>query len=347
MLVKRSSTQNVWLLLLLLVLASNFVLYRSSFGLSLLPTETNGVVIGSLIDFTIVAPLLFLAWQRKVNWKISISLIAGGLIAARFIIPIEYLAPFKTFTLLGFVMEGALLFLEISLLVTLFRYLPAIIQAVKKSSLPLLFSFSQTVDEKVKKHPIIQIICAEILMFYYAFGTWKKNPQNDENTFTLHKNSSLIAFYVLLIHAMIVESIVVHWLLHGKSFILSLIFLITNIYSIILLLGHIQAVRFNPLQIDKDRMYVSLGLMKRMEIRWEDIEKVIDDREVLERKLSKKAIDFVARDFEKVYPDIILKLNAPVQATLLMGIPKKFEVVAIRVDDPQRFKELLREKLSC
>lgn len=346
MIVKRSSTNNVWLILLLLVLASNFVLYRSSFGLSLLPAEANGVVIGSLIDFTIVAPLLFLAWQRKVTWKISISLIAGGLIAARFIIPIEYLAPFKTFTLLGFVMEGALIALEILLVVTLFRYFPTIIRTVKKSSLPLLFSFSQTVDKKVKKHPLIQVICAELLMFYYAFGTWKKTPIDQSNTFTLHKNSSLIAFYVLLIHAMIVESIVVHWLLHGKSFILSLILLVTNIYSIILLLGNIQAVRFNPLQIAEDRMYISLGLMKRMEIRWEDIERVIDDREVLERKLSKKTIDFVARDFEKVYPDIILKLNAPVKATLLMGIPKKFEEVAIRVDNPQKFKVLLQEKLS-
>ncbi|AMQ08152.1 beta-carotene 15,15'-monooxygenase [Sporosarcina sp. FSL K6-1540] len=345
MVYKRESIHIVWLILLLLVLASNFALYRSSFGLNLLPTKTNGVVLGSILDLTIVAPVLFLAWQRKMSWKYLIVLMAGGLMVARFMIPMEYLAPFKTITLAGFVIEGALVLLEVLLLVTLFKYLPEIIQTVKKSPLPLLFSFSHAVDEKVRKHPIIQVICSEMLMFYYAFCIWKKKPQEKDNTFTLYKKSSLIAFQVMMIHAIVIETIGIHWWLHDKSFILSLILLVINIYSVLLFLGDIQALRFNPLQIEHESMYVSLGLMKRMEIRWEDIEEIIEDPDVLEQKFSKNTIDFIARDFEKVYPSVLLKLKYPVEATLLMGVKKFYDQVAIRVDDSERFKELVKQKL--
>lgn len=346
MVVKKSSIHLAWPCLLLLVLASNLTLYRSSFGISHLPENPNGIVIASIIDLTIVAPLLFLAWKRKMNWKNLIILMGLGLILARFIIPMEYFAPFKMFTWVGFGIEGAVVLLELLLLITLFKYLPEIIREVKKSQLPLLFSFSSAVEEKVKKQPIIQVICSELLLFYYAFGMWRKKPQSKENTFTLHKNSSLIAFQLMLIHAIVIESIGIHWWLHDKAFILSIILLVLNIYSVILFLGDIQAVRLNPLQVEHDRMYISLGLMKRMEIRWDDIAEVIEEREILEQKLSNNTIDFVARDLEKVYPTVILRLKQPVKATLLMGIEREYEQVAIRVDEAGKFKEVLQEKLG-
>lgn len=345
MVVNKVSLRLIWPILFLLVLASNFALYRSSLGISILPANTNPVVLGSLIDLTIVAPVLFLAWLRKLSWKYLLTFMAGGLIVARFMIPMQYLTPFKTLTLMGVVVEAAFILLEILLLFTLFKYLPEILRSVKKSTLPHLFSFSNAVDLKVRKHPIIQAICSEMLMFYYTFCLWRKEPTLKENTFTLHQNSSLIAFQVMIIHAIVVETLGIHWWLHDKSWVLSLVLLVINIYSIVLFLGDIQAVRFNPLQIECDRMYVSLGLMKRMEIRWEDIEEVIEDRSILERKPSKGTIDFVARDFEKVYPDVIIKLKHPVEATLLMGMKKKFKQVAIRVDEPEKFKDVLKSKL--
>ncbi|MGG3927103.1 beta-carotene 15,15'-monooxygenase [Metabacillus fastidiosus] len=346
MILKKQSVNIVWLFLFILVLTSNIILYRSSFGVNMLPENPNAVVIGTIIDLTIVAPILYLAWQRKLNWKSIVTLIAGGLIAVRFIIPMEYLAPFEAITWAGFLIEGALLLLEILLLVTLFKYLPQIIGTVKTSSLPLLFSFSQAVEEKAKKHPIIHVICSEMLMFYYIFCTWKKKPQYGGNTFTLHRKSSLIAFQMMMIHAIVIETIGIHWWLHDKSFVLPIILLIINIYSVLFFLGDIQAVRLNPLQIESDRMYVSLGLMKRMEIKWTDIEEIIEDREILERKLSKNTIDFIARDFETVHPTVLLKFKYPLEATMFMGIKKKYDQAAIRVDESEKFKEILKQVMT-
>ncbi|MCD4839076.1 hypothetical protein LRS37_09350 [Neobacillus sedimentimangrovi] len=40
-----------------------------------------------------------------------------------------------------------------------------------------------------------------------------------------------------------------------------------------------------------------------------------------------------------------MKLKHPVEATLTLGMIKKFDQVAIRLDEPERFLELIKEKV--
>ncbi|MGG3467064.1 beta-carotene 15,15'-monooxygenase [Neobacillus pocheonensis] len=345
MILKKALNRNVLLILLLFVLTANYSLYQTPLGIQLLPDKPNLLIIASMLDIALISPILFLSWKRKLNWKNLILGIAGGLIFVRFLIPMEYLAPFKALTWIGIAIEGGFFFLEILVLVSLFKFLPSIVRSVKKSPLPILFSFSKEGDTQIKSYPIFRIICSEILMFYYAFATWRKKPQLAPNMFTLHLNSSLIAFHVMLIHATILEMAGLHWLFHEKSVILSITLIVINIYSVIFFVGNIQAVRNNPLVVTEEKLYISLGLLKRMEIKWSDIEDVIDAPEYLQQKRSKQTIEFIARDFEEVHPDVILKLKQPVEATLIMGIKKEYSQVAIRVDEPNRFKEVLKEKM--
>lgn len=336
----------VALFLLLLVISSNYVLYHSSFGIQSLPADLNGVVVGSILDLSLVAPLLFLAWQRKFSVKYFIVLMATGLIAARFIIPSEYLASFQSVMWLGVGIEGVLIFFELSLLFMLAKNVPPILKRVKSSSLPLLFSFSRAINEKFPKQTFIHILCSEMLMFYYAFGTWKKQPSTEGDTFTLYKRSSFITFQIMIIHAIVIETLGLHWLLHNTSIVLSVVLLFLNIYSIVFFIGDIQALRLNPLRVDNDRLYVSFGLAKRMEIRFQDIEEIIEDTHILEQKIPSTTIEFIARDFETVHPDLLLTLKSPIEATLFIGIKKKYKQVAIRVDDPHAFKKIVKERLE-
>ncbi|MGG1678722.1 beta-carotene 15,15'-monooxygenase [Neobacillus sp. NRS-1170] len=344
MVFKRTFSRNVFPILLLLVLTANYTLYHTTLGIQLLPNQPNLVVVASMLDLALVSPILFLAWKRKLTWTNLIFGIAGGLIFVSFFIPKEYLAPFKAVTWIGFAVEGGLLLLEILVLVSLFKFLPSIVRSVKKSPLPVLYSFSNAVENQVKSYPIIRIICSEILMFYYAFAAWRKKPQQDNNMFTLHQNSSLIAFQIMLIHATILEMAGLHWLIHEKSVILSIVLLVINIYTVIFFVGDIQAVRFNPLVITEEKMYISLGLLKRIEIKWSDIDEIIADPQHLKQKRSKDTIEFIARDFEEAHPNFILKLKQPVEATFIMGIKKEYSQVAIKVDDPNQFKEGLKKK---
>ncbi|PAK52188.1 beta-carotene 15,15'-monooxygenase [Priestia megaterium] len=346
MVLHKKTVSFIALFLLLLVISSNYVLYHSSFGLQSLPADLNGVVVGSILDLNLLAPLLFLAWQRKFSLKHFIVLMATGLIAARFIIPSEYLASFQTVMWLGVGIEGVLILFELSLLFMLVKNVPPILRRIKSSSLPLLFSFSRAVNEKFPKQTFLHILCSEMLMFYYAFGTWKKQPSNEGNTFTLYKRSSFITFQIMIIHAIVIETLGLHGLLHNTSIILSIVLLILNIYSIVFFLGDIQALRLNPLRADDDHLYISFGLAKRMEIPFRDIAEIVEDAHILEQKIPSTTIEFIARDFETVHPDLLLTLKSPIEATLFMGIKKKYKQVAIRVDDPHAFKKIVKERLE-
>ncbi|MEH7331850.1 beta-carotene 15,15'-monooxygenase [Neobacillus drentensis] len=325
-------------------MSANYSLYHTTLGVQLLPDRPNLVVVASMIDLALISPILFLAWKRKLNWKNLIFGIAGGLIFVSFFIPKEYLTPFKSVTWLGFAVEGSLFLLEILVLFSLFKFLPSIVRSVKSSPLPVLYSFSNAVENQVKSYPIIRIICSEMLMFFYAFAAWKKKPQQDKNMFTLHQKSSWTAIRVMLIHATVIEMAGLHWLFHEKSMILSIAILVINIYTVFFFIGDIQALSLNPLVVTEEKMYISLGLLKRMEIKWSEVEEINDEPQHIIQKRSKDTIDFIARDFEEVHPDVILKLKKPVEATLIMGMKKEFSQVAIKVDDPNQFKEVLRKK---
>lgn len=335
--------QNIWLAFLLLVLAGNYTLYNTGLGVSILPTETNGVVIGSLIDFVLVIPVLFLLYKGKFTIKQAIILAAAGCIAAHFIIPIEHLQPFVAVTWAGFAIEGTLILLEILLVATLVRYMPKILADVRSTTLPDLFSFPKAVEKHAPKHPIIQMFCADFVVFYYAFASWKRKERPG---LTLHKNSSYIAFIIMLIHGTVIETIGIHWWLHEKSIVLSILLLILNVYTVLFFIADMQAIRLNPVYVTSDKLYLSLGLMKRAEVRFEQIEELIEDKEQLERKLSKDTIDFIARDFEAAYPQFILKMKEPVEVTFMFGLKKRYNNVAIKADQAQEFRKMLLQGME-
>ncbi|WP_237894243.1 hypothetical protein [Priestia megaterium] len=149
LLLKKNSLSLLFLSLLLLVLSSNYLLYHSPFEIHSSSSNFNGLVLGSILDLSLVVPLLFLAWQRKFSWKYFIVLMATGLIAARFIIPIEYLSSFKGVMWLGIGVEALLILFEISLLFMLAKKLPDMLEKVKTSSLPLFIFFLLCYKRKI------------------------------------------------------------------------------------------------------------------------------------------------------------------------------------------------------
>ncbi|MBY0122113.1 beta-carotene 15,15'-monooxygenase [Bacillus sp. S/N-304-OC-R1] len=338
-----------WMALLVLVLGSNFLLYRSPLTPIVLPEETKWVIMGSLLDLAIISPLLMLAISKRKGSFIKrfIILMAGGLILARFIIPAEYFVPFQGISYIGFAIEGFVVLLEVSLIFMLIRYVPVIIKQIQTSDETLLFSFPAAVQEKVRSHPIVKAVSSELLIFFYAFAAWKKRSPAGKEYFTLHTKSSLVAFHIMLIHAIVIETIGLHWWLHEKSMILSIVLLILNVYSVIFFLSDIQAVRLNPVKIAEKNIYLSLGLAKKMVISVDDIESITMEKEKLEQKLDPKTtIDFIAKDFESVYPHMILELKQPCPVTLFFGIEKKYTRVAIRLDDPVGFHQELSERIG-
>lgn len=334
----------VWLLLLVLVLCSNVLLYHTSIGYSLLPPKPNGVVAGSLLDLVIIGPLFYMLYRNKFSVKSAVVLAATGCVLARFLIPDQLLEPFIAVTWAGIAVEAVLIAFELVIIVAFVRYMPKIINTVKLSNEPFIFSFPFSVEKYVKNNPIIHVLCAEAMVFYYAFLSWRKAPPSG---ITMYKNSSYIAFQIMMIHAIIIETIGIHWWLHDKSVIISIILLVLNIYSVIFFIANIQAIRLNPVYTSEASIFLSVGLLKRAEIEFDNIEFIIEDHDILTSKLSKDTAEFVVGDLEKVYPDIILSMKEPVRVTLMMGIQKEYSKIAIRSDQTAQLKELIMSKLKA
>ncbi|MCR8642762.1 beta-carotene 15,15'-monooxygenase [Paenibacillus sp. N1-5-1-14] len=333
----------IWLLFLGLILSSNVMLYQTAFGKQMLTPETQGVVIGSLIDLMIMLPILWMLYKGKFVMKQAIILTAMGAILARFLIPSSMLAPYAAVTWIGLGIEALIIGMELFLIVALVRYLPRIRTKVKSSNLSFLFAFPHAVESYRKKKPIIQALCSEVLVFYYAFFTWKKKS---ESGITLHHKSSYIALQIMLIHSIVIETLVIHFWLHEKSAVISIVLLLLNIYTIVFILADIQATRLNPVRFDRGTMYLSLGLLKRAEIRMDQIESIIEDSATLQSKPTKDTISFVARDFDEVHPHLILRMKEPLRVIMFMGIEKSYTYVAIRSDHPVQLREMLLHEME-
>lgn len=335
--------RNGWFVFGLLILCSNYLLYRTHTGVNLITTEVNGVVIGSLIDLAILAPLAFMLTHDRFSLKKFIIYAAIGCMAARFIIPMEFLQPFVMFTWVGFAVEGLIVLIEIIIVLSIFVYLPKIIALVRESSLPTVFSFPEAIKRYIRSNKIVQILSSELLMFYYALGTWR---QKEQQGITLYKNTSYIAMQLMIIHAIILETIGIHWWLHDVSPIVSIILLCFNIYSVFFFIGDMQAMRLTPIVFEENELYISAGLMKQVKIPYELIEEIVTDQQVLAQKLKKDTLQFIVRDFEALEPQIILRMKEPVTATYYLGVEKKYTKIAIRVDQPDRFLQMMGLKVN-
>src|SRR5690606_23120399 len=103
----------------------------------------------------------------------------------------------------------------------------------------------------------------------------------------------------------------------------------------------------NPIDLTGNKIRISLGLSKRMEIPYDAIIRIDQGEQASGYNLSEKgAIQFIARDFEESKPQFILHFKQPLHATLFLGREKCFTSAAIRVDEPERFIFSLKEKLD-
>ncbi|RST77542.1 beta-carotene 15,15'-monooxygenase [Siminovitchia acidinfaciens] len=342
--VQRDRRFYILLSLLFLVLGSNTLLYRSPLTPIVLPTDANWVVVGSLIDFAIVAPLLILYLKRgkKITVKSFITWMVAGLVFARFLIPSAYFESFTYVPIAAIGIEALLVLAELALVALLAWRLPGIIRWIKSQGESPLFSLTPAVEKSVGNHMLLQVLASEFLMFYYAFASWKKQPPSGGAYFSLHKNSSLIAFYVMLIHAIVIETAAVHWMIHEMSVVFSVITLLLNIYTVIFFIGDIQSIRLNPLFVQREKIFVSLGLGKRIIIPMEAIKDIKWGKEAEEEKINQKeTITFIAKDFETLPPHCIIEFKKPLTANFFMGFKKTYTKAAIRLDEPDRFRSLI------
>ncbi|RIW35065.1 hypothetical protein D3H55_08430 [Bacillus salacetis] len=338
-----------------LFLALTAIVVISNISVYTLDDIPEKMAIGSIVDLMIVIPLMayFFIIRGNHSSKALSLVIAAGYGTAWLIIPNEHLTSVPFFKYILIAAEGAFILFEVYIALHLIKAVPKVLGHLKKlNSDGGGDLFPHRLEAAIQQHmsaPLfVRIYLTEISLFYYSLFSWKKNTVSTSNTFTIHQRGSSIALYVMLIHAVVIESIGLHYFLHQWNPIISWFLLFLNIYTVLFFLAQIQGIRLNPVRITGKELVIRIGFASRITIPLTNIAYITpyEGPGKLSKDQEKRTFLAVAPDFVPEKAQLAIKLKAPQTAHYVYGLTKNVHQVHIRLDDPAAFRTSLQEKLN-
>jgi len=344
-------SKNKWLwfgLLLSLVISSNILIYRLEWAAPL-PT---GMALGSLFDFVITIPVLVYLFiiRKRYSLKYLLPVMIAGYGAAVLIIPQGYLSGYSFVKYILFAGEGAFLLIELYVVYKLMVKIPVIIKSFRMNVTEAP-TFQNRMEHAWGQHMessrMRDIFFSEMTMYYYSMFSWRKKPLTDERNYTYHKKTGAIALYVMLIHALVLESVGFHFLLHSWNPTVAIIALVLNVYTLFFFLAEIQAIRLCPIIVTDRHLYLQVGIMKQLIVPLEAIKSFhyYQGPEKLTKEEARHVFDATLADFMKEKPMFELEFHHHLEAKFMYGMKKKVIKAHLRLDDPQKFYSALSEKI--
>ncbi|HEK9099059.1 hypothetical protein KFD70_06090 [Bacillus pfraonensis] len=340
--------RNISIGFIALIVISNYLAYT----LPIVPAVPKEMVLGSLLDFLIVIPVItyFFIIRKRYSLTYIFPVVIVGYIAARFVIPSDYLQSFSFVSYIIVAGEIAFVCFELFILYKIARKLPKIMKRYKEHKLEFLnfsYAIDKAIDATLKRTVAVNVIVSEWKLLYYALFSWHTKSLENKNTFSYHKKTGAIAFYIMLIHATLIESIGFHYLLHQWNPVLAWILLILNIYGILYFLAEIQAIRKNPYIMTEQEIIIQVGLGKKIVVPFVQIEEISFYKgDVLTKEEEKVVFEATIMEFMKEPATFEIKLKEPLTAQLLYGFTKKVNRVHVNVDDEREFYEAIDGKIE-
>lgn len=339
----------LYVVLASLILSTNYILYRTTmFG----PVPESAVV-GSLLDLLIILPLMtyFLIIRKRYSLKYMGIVILAGFAAAYLIVPQQHLSNYPFLPYLLMASEGAFVLFELYIAYTVITRLPKLMREYKKLARQnsfFLFNIRKAVETNLPNNNAIKIFVTEFSMFHYALFSWKKKTQIDHGkAFTYHKKTSVNAVYIMIIHAIAIESIGLHYFLHSWNPIVSYILLILNIYGILFMLAELQATRLTPFLLTEEHLLLQTGFSSTMYLPLSNIKEIkhYEGPEKFSTKEQKDLYDARVPDLIQEKPMFEILLHEPQEVHLIYGLKRKATRIVLNVDEPDNFYHELRRSL--
>ncbi|MBE5108402.1 hypothetical protein IGI01_25065 [Bacillus thuringiensis] len=340
--------KSIWIGTVAIIMLSNYLLY----ALPIVPAAPKEVVLGSLLDFLFVIPVItyFFIIRKRYSLTYIFPVIIAGYLFARFIIPSDYLQAFSFVSYIIVAGEIAFVGLELLLLYKIVRMLPKIVDRYKeyiREYSSFSYAIDAAVDATMKRNKVVDVILTECKLIYYAFLSWCVKVPDGKFTYSYHKKTGAIGVYIMIIHATAIESIGFHYLLHQWNPVIAWILLILNVYAIIYFLAEIQAMRKNPIVITEEQVIIQIGLGKKVAMPFTQIDNIIFYKgEPLTKEEEKEVLDAKVIEFIKEPPTFEITLKEPIKAQLLYGFSKTVSRVHLNIDEERKFYDAVTERLK-
>ncbi|MBG9598720.1 membrane protein [Bacillus mycoides] len=338
----------VWFGIVSLIMLSNYLLY----ALPIVPAAPKEVVLGSLLDFMFVIPVItyFFIIRKRYSLTYMFPVVIAGYVFARFIIPSDYLQAFSFVSYV--IVAGEIVFVcfELFLIYKIIRVLPKIIKRYKEyrsEYSSFSYAIDAAFDATMKRSKAVSIILTECKLIYYAFLSWREKVPDGECTYSYHKKTGAIGVYIMIIHATVIESIGFHYLLHQWNPVIAWILLILNVYAMIYFLAEIQAMRKNPIVVTEEQVIIQIGLGKKVVLPFTQIDNIVFYKgESLTKEEEKEVLDATVMEFIKEPATFEITLKEPIKAQLLYGFSKTVSRIHLNVDDERNFYDVVKTKLK-
>lgn len=323
----------------LIIFLSSFLLALSSWAI-----RHPELYVGITYDLMLLAPIsyfLIIIWTKKIPNITVIPVFVLGMLIAGWVLPEEHQMHYQILS--GII--APLLELGAVSAVAYFSYHTWKENKKQKDSGLDMLQILQNSTARLLPFPkIAPILSSEIAAFYYAFLAWKK-PQPDARSFSGYRESGILSTIYVLLFVMLVETIVLHILLSLWNIYVAWIITILSLYGCLVFFAHAKALTRRPHILGDKYLELKSGIFGYARITYTQIEKVeINDREAQEEEA---AITHKLGFLQKLEPhNLVLHLKSPAQAEQAYGLKKTYQNLQVFVDQKEKFKAALDEKIS-
>jgi hypothetical protein len=294
----------------------------------------------AILDLVLTIPLIYflLIRKSKIDNKTVIRFFILGLVIATFIIPKEN----------QFLLEKIKIWvLPIIELIVLTYVIFGIKKAVKtynntkKTSFDILTVVRTTCFSLFPK-AFANFLAIEFTAFYYGFLHWKK-IELKKNEFTYHKSTGTQATLSALIFLILIETSILHILIVKWNPTMAWVMTIISIYSGFQIFGFLKSLRKRPTVILKDTLKLRYGILCEVAIDIQDIESIENTFKEIEQNEHLKYLSPLGN---MEGHNLIIHLKREHILTGLYGIEKKFNSIAVHIDEKSEFKHYIESLLK-
>jgi hypothetical protein len=183
-------------------------------------------------------------------------------------------------------------------------------------------------------------VAFEMTLLYLALFSWRARPHVPAGAaaFSGHRRSGYAGLVFAAIVASAGEALAVHLLAARWSPALAWTLTALSAYSVVWLLGDLQAVRLRPMLADADALTVRVGLRWEARIPWSDVQAV----EPRGRTPFPRRAPGHLRATAMGEPTHVVVLRTPLRVRGPYGIMREATRIGVAVDDAVAFEERVR-----
>ncbi len=178
--------------------------------------------------------------------------------------------------------------------------------------------------------PVFRLALTEVLLVYYGlFGLFRRTPVATPDRFSYHRSQDLSVSLALVFITMF-ETVPLHLLVHQWSGVAAWFLTGLSLYTLLWLLGDLQALRLKPLELTATHLRLYTGLRRQALIPLDAVAELVPAE-------AATAGSYLDLSLSKT-PQFHLRLKYPVSVLGLFGQRTDVTSVGVAVDDPERFR---------